>query len=45
MHVRDEIVVETTTVTASEIFELMASTPDWASGLPDGYECEFCRKD
>ncbi|WP_225870102.1 hypothetical protein [Corynebacterium silvaticum] len=48
MHVHDEIVVETTTATVDEICDLMASTPDWAAGLPlaaDGYSCDFYRKD
>lgn len=48
MHVHDEIVVETATATVDEICELIASTPDWAAGLPlaaDGYACDFYTKD
>ncbi|MDU1353191.1 MAG: DNA polymerase, partial [Actinomyces sp.] len=48
MHVHDEIVVETATATVDEICELMATTPDWAQGLPlaaDGYACDFYQKD
>lgn len=48
MHVHDEIVVETATATVDEICELMATTPDWAAGLPlaaDGYACDFYQKD
>lgn len=48
MHVHDEIVVETTTATVEEICALMATTPDWAEGLPlsaDGYVCDFYMKD
>lgn len=48
MHVHDEIVVETATVTIDEICELMATLSEWAKGLPlsaDRYECEFCQKD
>ena len=47
-HVHDEIVVETTTASVEEICVLMATTPDWAVGLPlaaDGYACDFYRKD
>ncbi|QOQ39378.1 DNA polymerase [Trueperella pecoris] len=48
MHVHDEIVVETTTATVDEICNLMATTPDWAEGLPlsaDGFACDFYQKD
>lgn len=48
MHVHDEIVVETATATVDEICKLMATVPDWATGLPlaaDGYSCEFYQKD
>lgn len=48
MHVHDEIVVETATATVDEICTLMATPPEWASGLPldaDGYACDFYMKD
>lgn len=48
MHVHNEIVVETATATVDEICDLMATTPDWAQGLPlatDGYACDFYVKD
>lgn len=51
MHVHDEIVIDepaTSKATVEDICALMASVPDWATGLPleaDGYECSYYRKD
>lgn len=51
MHVHDEVVIDHPTMssaTVDEICELMATTPEWAEGLPldaDGFECSYYRKD
>lgn len=51
MHVHDEVVIDhpdTSPHSVQAICDLMATAPDWATGLPldvDGYECGYYRKD